>query len=612
MGRRRRGGGAQRVIGRKLLINARESEESRIAVLEAGRLEEYYIERGSLGSTLGNIYKARVTNVESSIGAAFVEFGHSRQGFLHVSDLCMAAVGENQRALLASVQQAREDAHDEDVIDIVLRSGGEAAAAAPAAGAPAAPPADASSGEADEDETDELDADAPGYASAPEVIEPGSAADVDGADDGEGETNGELAEPDAVTERKSESVAFAKGDEWEAAPAAVERAEGDAADEGEEDDEGEDEGELDEGEPDGAALGAAEPGTDGAGAAPATDGASAGTADERGRRGGRGGRRRRRGRRGGGRLPTARAAARDAAHPGHPAEGAGDRGPGHQGRHRDQGPHAHDLPLDPRPLRRAHAGHRQARRVAQGHARSPSASGSRPSCASWPCPRAWASSCARRHRRLEGGPAARPGLPAPAVGPDPQSRIKEHSAPVLLYQENDLVIRTLRDLYDGQGDVIIDDRGTVEKARQFMREIMPVCVDKVQLYDGDRPLFNFYNVEDEITRLLENRIELKSGGSLIIEQTEALVAIDVNSGRFKSEPGKGNRRHGLHGEQRGGRRDRAADPAARPGRRGRDRLHRHAQREAPQGAGELLQGGAAARPGAHQGRRASRPSASSS
>jgi ribonuclease E len=122
MGRRRRGGGAQRVIGRKLLINSRESEESRIAVLEAGRLEEYYIERGSLGSTLGNIYKARVTNVEASIGAAFVEFGHSRQGFLHVSDLCMAAVGESARSLLASVQQARERAR-RGRVDIVPRGG---------------------------------------------------------------------------------------------------------------------------------------------------------------------------------------------------------------------------------------------------------------------------------------------------------------------------------------------------------------------------------------------------------------------------------------------------------------------------------------------------------
>jgi ribonuclease E len=120
-----------------------------------------------------------------------------------------------------------------------------------------------------------------------------------------------------------------------------------------------------------------------------------------------------------------------------------------------------------------------------------------------------------------------------------KTRIAEHSAPVLLYQENDLVIRTLRDLYDGQGEIIIDDRPTMEKARQFVSQIMPACVDKVSFHDSDRPLFSHYGVENEITRLLENRIELKSGASLIIEQTEALVAIDVNSGRFKPDGGSG-------------------------------------------------------------------------
>src|SRR4029450_571340 len=118
-------------------------------------------------------------------------------------------------------------------------------------------------------------------------------------------------------------------------------------------------------------------------------------------------------------------------------------------------------------------------------------------------------------------------------------RIKEHSAPVLLYQENDLVIRTLRDLYDGQGEVIIDDRATLDKARQFMSDIMPACVDKVRFYDGEGPLFTFLNVEGEITKLLEARIELRSGGYVIIEQTEALVAIDVNSGRLKNDEGTG-------------------------------------------------------------------------
>ena len=132
MGRRRRGGqhrgqssGNSGGGSRRLLINSRESAESRIAILEGTRLDEYYIERGSLGSTLGNIYKARITNVEKSIGAAFVEFGHERQGFLHVSDLCMAAVTESARSLLAGVQAARESAHDDDVVEVGPRAGVE-------------------------------------------------------------------------------------------------------------------------------------------------------------------------------------------------------------------------------------------------------------------------------------------------------------------------------------------------------------------------------------------------------------------------------------------------------------------------------------------------------
>ena len=529
MGRRRRGGGAQRVIGRKLLINSRESEESRIAVLEAGRLEEYYIERGSLGSTLGNIYKARVTNVEASIGAAFVEFGHSRQGFLHVSDLCMAAVGENQRALLASVQQAREDAHDEDVIDIVLRSGnGAAASAAPPAGEPAAPPVGSAAAEAEDDDTDELDADAPGFASAPEVIEPGAVSDEDDGEDGDA-PGGEL---DGATERKSESVAFAKADDWEAAPV-VDGAAADEPAEGEvdEDDEGEDDVETEEGE--------AETGADGAGAtsaAPVADGGPAG-ADERGRRGGRGRRGRRRGRRGG-RPQTARAPRemppiQEILQKGQEIvvqvikDGIGTKGPTLTTFLSIPGRYVVLMPgINKRGVSRkvSEVAERERLKAIVRELAVPEGLGF--------------------IVRTAGTGASKEDLQRDLdyllrLWDQLLVRVREHSAPVLLYQENDLVIRTLRDLYDGQGDVIIDDRGTVEKARQFMREIMPACVDKVQLYDGERPLFNFYNVEDEITRLLENRIELKSGGSLIIEQTEALVAIDVNSGRFKSEPGKG-------------------------------------------------------------------------
>ena len=105
-------------VKRTLLINAREANERRIAVVEDGRLEEYYLERQSLGSTLGNIYQARVSNVEKSIGAAFVEFGHSRQGFLHVTDLAVSFVGPEAAEFMQPLQEAGKVAAEEDVVDV--------------------------------------------------------------------------------------------------------------------------------------------------------------------------------------------------------------------------------------------------------------------------------------------------------------------------------------------------------------------------------------------------------------------------------------------------------------------------------------------------------------
>src|SRR5881392_3117155 len=72
---------------KEMLINVSEGEECRIALLEDGRLEELYMERTSSTSHVGNIYKGRVTNVEPSIQAAFVDFGLEKNGFLHISDL---------------------------------------------------------------------------------------------------------------------------------------------------------------------------------------------------------------------------------------------------------------------------------------------------------------------------------------------------------------------------------------------------------------------------------------------------------------------------------------------------------------------------------------------
>src|SRR3954467_15553468 len=74
-------------MSKEMLINVSEGEECRIALLEDGRLEELYMERTSSTSHVGNIYKGKVTNVEASIQAAFIDFGLGRNGFLHISDL---------------------------------------------------------------------------------------------------------------------------------------------------------------------------------------------------------------------------------------------------------------------------------------------------------------------------------------------------------------------------------------------------------------------------------------------------------------------------------------------------------------------------------------------
>ena len=80
-------------MAKEMLINVSEGEECRIALLDEGKLEELYMERTSSTSHVGNIYKGKVTNVEASIQAAFVDFGLGRNGFLHISDLMPSYFG---------------------------------------------------------------------------------------------------------------------------------------------------------------------------------------------------------------------------------------------------------------------------------------------------------------------------------------------------------------------------------------------------------------------------------------------------------------------------------------------------------------------------------------
>ena len=98
-------------MAKDLLINVSEGEECRIALLEDGKLQELYMERTSSTSHVGNIYKGRVTNVEASIQAAFVDFGLGRNGFLHISDLMPTYFGRSGEDIHETVgrKMARRD-----------------------------------------------------------------------------------------------------------------------------------------------------------------------------------------------------------------------------------------------------------------------------------------------------------------------------------------------------------------------------------------------------------------------------------------------------------------------------------------------------------------------
>ncbi|WP_437304966.1 Rne/Rng family ribonuclease [Sorangium sp. So ce388] len=112
-------------------------------------------------------------------------------------------------------------------------------------------------------------------------------------------------------------------------------------------------------------------------------------------------------------------------------------------------------------------------------------------------------------------------------------------APAGLYTELDLVLKTARDLFtDDIEKIVIDDREEYIRLRRFVEMFMPERADAVELYEGTEPIFDAYGIEDEIQRALSRKVPLPSGGHLIIDQAEALTAIDVNTGRFV---GKGSK-----------------------------------------------------------------------
>ena len=115
-------------------------------------------------------------------------------------------------------------------------------------------------------------------------------------------------------------------------------------------------------------------------------------------------------------------------------------------------------------------------------------------------------------------------------------RIKKQKSPCEIYKESDMVTRTIRDIFTSDIDTIwVDERGAYEAAKEFMEAVMPRYADRIKFYDGSVPMFHKYGIEAEIARIQERKISLPHGGSIVIDQTEALVAIDVNSGNFRAD-----------------------------------------------------------------------------
>ena len=106
------------------------------------------------------------------------------------------------------------------------------------------------------------------------------------------------------------------------------------------------------------------------------------------------------------------------------------------------------------------------------------------------------------------------------------------NAPSLVYEEGDIIKRTLRDTYDNETkNIYIEGNEAYQKAKRFMKELMPKNVKNIKKYRGKIPLFHDANIEKELNNIFEPTVKLRSGGYLVINPTEALVSIDINSGQ---------------------------------------------------------------------------------
>ena len=123
-----------------------------------------------------------------------------------------------------------------------------------------------------------------------------------------------------------------------------------------------------------------------------------------------------------------------------------------------------------------------------------------------------------------------------------EKRIETAGTPCELYTESDLLIRTLRDLVDSSIDgIVVDSESAFSRTESFLKVFAPRSAPELLYFDKQLPIFHAFQIERQIDVIHSREVPLPSGGALVIEQTEALVAIDVNSGKSRSATSRGPR-----------------------------------------------------------------------
>jgi len=499
---------------KRMLIDATHPEETRVVVLDGNRLEEFDVETSTKQTLKGNIYLARVVRVEPSLQAAFVEFGGNRHGFLAFGeihpDYYQIPVADRQRLLAMAEEEAAEEEGEEDEEESEDQ-GGAASAAAPAETPQRAPeaappsPLDIPPFDAPEPPRPHEAASAPDLPPAPE------AAPEDGT-----ESTPTTRPPSALAARIDSETVSADPDRLPAAAGTGEAAAGKERSGGER--------AADDDQP--------AAGDD----APARSGAHV---------------------------------AEVVAEPAVPETIGGGGEGGEEDRPRR---------INPRFLRNYKIQEVIKRRQillvqvvkeergTKGAALTTYLSLAGRYCVLMPnTPRGGGisrkiSSAADRKRLREimtelALPKGMGIIVRTAGANRPKAEIKRDCeyllrlwdsirektlasvAPALIYEEANLIKRAIRDIYARDvEEVIVDGEEAYRAAKDFMRMLIPSHAKKVQLYrDGGVPLFARAGVEAQLDAMHSPRVELRSGASIVINQTEALVAIDVNSGRATRE-----------------------------------------------------------------------------